>query len=299
MGLIMFHARVAARVPRLANRLAQLRVVKRLGGISPERTLPPFARETFGSWFARRGEVNPNGPPVLLFPDTFGNFLRPEPLKAALEVLEAAGMRVQVPPKALCCGRPLYDYGMLDTAKLFWRRTLDTLRPWIREGVPLVGVEPSCVAAFRDELPGLLPHDEDAKRLSLQSLTLAEALALHAADWDVPPMSRPAIVHGHCHQKAVMGMTREEKLYEHMGLEFELLDSGCCGLAGSFGFEREHDELSRQIGEHKLMPMVRDAGAETILIADGFSCRTQIEELTGRRALHTAEVLKLALEEGG
>jgi len=298
MGLIMFHARVAARAPRLANALARQRPIKRLGGISPERALPPFARETFGHWFARRGEVNPNGAPVLLFPDTFGNFLRTEPLKAAVEVLEAAGMRVEVPPKALCCGRPLYDYGMLDTAKLFWRRTLDTLRPWIRDGVPLVGVEPSCVAAFRDELPGLLPHDEDARRLPPQSLTLAEVLALQAGDWDVPPLRRQAIVHGHCHQKAVMGMSREELLYERMGLEFELLDSGCCGLAGSFGFEREHDELSRQIGEHKLMPMVRDAGPETIVIADGFSCRTQIEELTGRHALHTAEVVRMALEAG-
>jgi Fe-S oxidoreductase len=263
MGLIMVHARLAALAPRLANRVAALGPVKRLGGISPTRTVPPFARQTFRSWFSGRGVSNASGAPVLLFPDTFNNFLHPEPLKAAVEVLEAAGLRVEVPDRALCCGRPRYDYGMLDTAKLFWRRTLDSLRPWIREGVPLIGLEPSCVAAFRDELPALLPNDEDARRLSLQALTLAEALELHAPDWDVPPLSRRAIVHGHCHQEAIMGMEREQALYERMGLDFELLDSGCCGLAGSFGFEREHDELSRQIGEHRLMSMVRDAGART------------------------------------
>jgi Fe-S oxidoreductase len=298
MGLIMVHARLAALAPRLASRLAALAPVKRLGGISPERTIPPFARETFKSWYAKRGVANANGAPVLLFPDTFNNFLHPEPLKAAVEVLDGAGLRVEVPGQALCCGRPLYDYGMLDTAKLFWRRTLEGLRPWIREGVPLVGLEPSCVAAFRDELPALLPGDEDARRLSLQALTLAEALERHAPDWDAPKLSRRAIVHGHCHQKAVMGMDAEERLYERMGLDFEVLDSGCCGLAGSFGFEREHDELSRDVGEHRLMPMVRSAGREVILIADGFSCKTQISELTDRRALHTAQVLKMALDEG-
>ena len=157
MGLIMVHARLAQHVPRLANFLTSApgisRVVKRLGGISPQREMPRFAHETFKSWFEGRGEVNPNADPVLLFPDTFNNFLHPEPMKAATRVLEAAGFRVEVPQAALCCGRPLYDYGMLDTAKLFWRRMLSELRPQLRAGVPIVGLEPSCVAAFRDELP--------------------------------------------------------------------------------------------------------------------------------------------------
>jgi Fe-S oxidoreductase len=217
-------------------------------------------------------------------------------MKAAVEVIEAAGFHAIVPEQQLCCGRPLYDYGMLDTAKLFWRRMLDVLAPHIREGTPLVGIEPSCVAAFRDELPGLMPHDEDAKRLSLQALTLAELLQQHAPDWEAPRLEAKVLVHGHCHQEAVMGMDAESQLYERMGLDFEVLDSGCCGLAGSFGFEREHDEISRQIGEQRLMPTVRSAGESTILVADGFSCKTQIEQMTERRALHTAQLLKLAMD---
>ncbi|MFL5899184.1 MAG: FAD-linked oxidase C-terminal domain-containing protein [Solirubrobacterales bacterium] len=299
IGLIMFHARAAARMPRLANFLTHAPgiswLVKRAGGISPAREMPRFAGQTFKDWFRERGAVNPQAEPVLLFPDTFNNFLQPETMKAATEVIEDTGFRVVVPEPELCCGRPLYDYGMLDTAKRFWRRNLDALAPYVREGVPVVGVEPSCVAAFRDELPGLMGADEDAKRLSLQALTLAELLQRHAKDWQAPRLERRALVHGHCHQEAVMGMGAEKELYERLGLDFEVLDSGCCGLAGSFGFEKDHDEISREIGEQRLMPMVRGAPLEALLIADGFSCKTQIEALTGRRALHTAEVIKLAM----
>ena len=291
MGLIMLHARVASRAPRLANALASPGPVKRLAGISPKRDLPRFARETFTAWFRRRGAVNPGADPVVLFPDTFNNFLHPETLRAATGVLEAAGFRVVVPDKALCCGRPLYDYGMLSTARLFWRRILDALREEIRQGVFVVGLEPSCVAAFRDELAGLLPRDEDARRLGFQVLTLAEFLCQEAPEWRPPKLERRAVVHGHCHQKAVMGMSAEQELYGRMGLDFELLDSGCCGLAGSFGFEAEHYDLSVKIGEQRLLPKVRELPEETLVIADGFSCRTQIEQLTDRRAMHTAEVL--------
>ncbi|MFL5518468.1 MAG: (Fe-S)-binding protein, partial [Gemmatimonadales bacterium] len=260
--------------------------------------MPAFARQPFKSWFSERGEVNPHADPVLLFPDTFNNFLHPEVLKACTEVLEGAGFRVVVPMEELCCGRPLYDYGMLDLAKVFWGRMLSTLEPHIQEGVPMVGAEPSCVASFRDELPGLLPHDEDAKRLNLQTLTLAEFLDRHAPDWDIPKLDRKAVVHGHCHQEATMGMSAEQKVYERMGLDFELLDSGCCGMAGSFGFEAGHHEISLQIGEHKLMPMVRDAAEDTLVIADGFSCKTQVEQMTERRPLHTAQVIAMAMEHG-
>jgi Fe-S oxidoreductase/FAD/FMN-containing dehydrogenase len=295
MGLIMLHARAASRAPRLANFLGRRRLVKRLGGISPERELPAFARETFVDWFAGRGEANPRGEPVLLFPDTFTNFLHPEVARAAVEVLEAAGRRVLVPRQSLCCGRPLYDYGMLDLAGRFWGRMLRALEPQIRAGVPVVCLEPSCAAAFRDELPSLLPRVLDAQRLGWLVCTLAEYLALHAGDWEPPRLERRAVVHGHCHQKAVIGMDHERELYGRMGLDAELLDSGCCGLAGSWGFERGHHELSLRIGEHKLMPMLREAPEEALVIADGFSCRTQIEAMTERRPLHTAEVLRLGI----
>jgi FAD/FMN-containing dehydrogenase/Fe-S oxidoreductase len=299
LGLIMFHARAAARMPRLANFLTHApgvsRLVKRAGGVSPERELPRFAEETFKEWFRRRGAVNPHADPVVLFPDTFNNFLHPETMRAAVAVIEDAGFRVVVPEPALCCGRPLYDYGMLDTAKRFWRRTLDVLAPHIRAGTPVVGIEPSCVAAFRDELPGLMGADEDAKRLSLQTLTLAELLQQHAPDWQAPRLERRALVHGHCHQEAVMGMGAEQELYERIGLDFEVLDSGCCGLAGSFGFERDHDQISREIGEQRLMPAVREAPQEALLIVDGFSCRTQIEEMTEGKPLHTAQVIAMGL----
>ncbi len=187
---------------------------------------------------------------------------------------------------------------MLDLAKVFWRRMLSALEPYIHDGVPMVGAEPSCVASFRDELPGLLPHVEDAKRLTLQTLTLSEFLDLHAKDWDMPKLSRKAIVHGHCHQEATMGMDGEQSVYDRMGLDYELLDSGCCGLAGSFGFEHEHHEISLEIGEHKLMPMVREAAGDTLVIADGFSCKTQVEQMTDRRPLHTAQVIKMAMDHG-
>ena len=302
MGLIMLHARAAQLAPRAVNALTHAPVVRdlirRAGGISLERNLPHFAEESLAVWWDTRAPVNPDGDPVVLFPDTFSNFLRPEPARAAVEVLEAAGRRVIVPGAAACCGRPLYDHGMLDAARLLWRRTIGVLRPYVEAGVPIVGLEPSCVAAFRDELPGLLADDEDAKRLSGQVQTLAEFLAEHEPRWEPPRLDRRVLVHGHCHQEAVMGMAAERALYERMGLEFELLDSGCCGMAGAFGFEREHHEISVLVGEHRLLPLVRAASADTLLIADGFSCRTQLVDLADREALHTAEVIAMAMQQG-
>jgi Fe-S oxidoreductase len=292
MGLIMFHARAAARAPRLANALAKLGPVKRAGGIAPQRPMPRFAREPFRSWWAGRGTVNPQAPPVVLFADTFNDFLHPEILRATAEVLEAAGRRVEVPEGFVCCGRPLYDYGMLDTAERFLHRVLDRLRPWIRAGVHLVGAEPSCVAVFRDELPGLLPHDEDAKRLSLQALTLAEYLRQETPDWQPPRREGRALLHVHCHQAAVMGFDAELELLRAAGLDAEKLESGCCGLAGSFGFEASKYDVSKAVYEQRLAGMVRDVGPDTLLVADGFSCRTQIEQLGGRHALHLAQVLR-------
>jgi FAD/FMN-containing dehydrogenase/Fe-S oxidoreductase len=302
MGLVMFWARVGSRMPRLANLATRIpllgRLLKRLAGISPKREAPPFAPETFRSWFRARAQVNPDGPPVVLFPDTFSDHLHVGTAKSATRVLEAAGFRVIVPDGFLCCGRPLYDYGMLDTAKLLLRRLIGHLRPYAREGVPIVGLEPSCVAALRDELPSMLAHDQDAHRIAKSAMTLGEFLQEHASDWQMPRLQRRAIVHGHCHQEAVMGMDADQKVLERLGLDYELLDSGCCGMAGSFGFEADKYDISVAVGERRLLPAVRDAPSDALIVADGFSCRTQIEQLTDRRAVHIAEAIEMALDHG-
>jgi FAD/FMN-containing dehydrogenase/Fe-S oxidoreductase len=302
MGLIMLHARLARYVPRLANAVTHAPILKDLvqkaGGLATEREMPPFAHQTFKAWFEERGPVNLEGPPVVLFPDTFSDFLHPEPAKAAVEVLEHAGYRVIVPQQPLCCGRPLYDYGMLDTAKIFLRRLVAGLAPYARAGIYVVGIEPSCVATFREELPNMLPHDEDAKRLRDHTVTLAEFLTEKAEGYEPPKLERKAIVHGHCHHEAIMGMGAEQQLLEKTGLDFEVLDSGCCGLAGSFGFEAEHYDISMKVGERRLLPAARDAGKDTLVISDGFSCKTQIEHATDRRGLHVSQVLKMALDNG-
>jgi Fe-S oxidoreductase len=237
-------------------------------------------------------------PPVILWPDTFNNHFHPDAAKAAVEVLEAANLQVLVPARSLCCGRPLYDFGMLDTAKGLLRQILDTLGPWIEAAVPVVGLEPSCVAVFRDELVNLLPHDENARRLSQQTFLLSEFLSRKLKDYQPPQLHRKALVHAHCHHKAVLKTDDEIAILEKLGLDFELLDSGCCGMAGSFGFEREHYEVSRAVGELKLLPAVRAAAPDTLIITDGFSCHEQVEQLTGRRPLHLAQVLQMALWDG-
>jgi len=177
------------------------------------------------------------------------------------------------------------------------QQILDTLRDEIQAGTPIVGLEPSCVAVFRDELIGLFPMDEDAKRLKQQTFTLAEFLEKHAPERRFPLLRRKAIVHGHCHHKAVMKLDAEDRVLTKLGLNYEVPDSGCCGMAGSFGFEEKHYDLSMKVGEHKLLPAVREVEKDTLVIADGFSCKHQIEESTDRRALHLAQVLQMALHE--
>jgi Fe-S oxidoreductase len=213
-------------------------------------------------------------------------------------VLEAAGFRIEVPQASLCCGRPLYDFGMLDRAESLLGGILDALRPAIRAGVPVVGLEPSCVAVFRDELTNLFAHDEDARRLSQQTFLLSEFLEKQAADFKLPRLPRRAVVHGHCHHKAVMKMDDEARVLDRVGLNYDLLDSGCCGMAGSFGFEREHYDVSIAVGEYELLPHIRRAPKDALIIANGFSCREQIAQTTDRRALHLAEVIAAALRSG-
>jgi Fe-S oxidoreductase len=232
---------------------------------------------------------------VLLWPDTFTNFLGPQVAQAAVEVLEHAGYQVRIPERVLCCGRPLYDFGMLALARRLLGQVLEVLRPAIRQGVPVVGLEPSCLAVFRDELTNLFPDDQDARRLADQSFTLAELLVERTDGYQPPRLSGRAIVHGHCHQKAVMGMGSDMALLEATGLQAELLDSGCCGLAGPFGFEAGHYALSMAMGEQVLLPRVRQADPGTLVIADGFSCATQVRQGTGRPTRHLAEVLRAGL----
>ena len=232
-------------------------------------------------------------PEVLLWPDTFTNYFTPEVGIAAVGVLEEAGCRVRIPPRPLCCGRPLYDYGMLPTAKRWLRRILAELRGPVQAGLPVIGLEPSCLAVFRDELRNMLPADTDALRLAGQSVTLAEFLS--GRDYEPPRLDRHALVQVHCHHGAVLGHDSEQALLEHMGLEVTVPDSGCCGMAGSFGFERgQRYQVSQACGERKILPAVRAAPDDTLIIADGFSCREQIAQATARRPLHLAQVLRVA-----
>src|SRR5579863_332501 len=330
-GNIDLWARLASNAPGLANLTTQLPVLRDLakfvGGIPVQRSIPPFAPETFKTRFYRTrasgakdsrgnvlgwrsassaaiapsppvGALAPQGArPVLLWPDTFNNYFLPSTAMAAADVLEAAGFRVIVPRANLCCGRPLYDFGMLDRAEALLLRILDELSPEIEAGVPVVGLEPSCVAVFRDELINLFPHDERAQALARQTFLLSEFLETHARDFELPRFERSALLHGHCHHKSIQKMTAEESVLRRLGVDFRQPAPGCCGMAGSFGFERDKYDVSMAIGELELLPAVRSAPPDCLIIADGFSCREQIAQGSDRHALHLAEVLQLALEE--
>jgi len=322
-GNIDLWAAVASRVPGLVNLTTQLPILrdiaKAVAGIPHQRTIPAFAPETFKQWFFRRKQerserarlsaaqkasANMDGvlapetdaPPVLLWADTFNNYFLPSTARAATDVLEAAGFRVVVPRANLCCGRPLYDFGMLDRAESLLLDILDELQPEIEAEVPIVGLEPSCVAVFRDELVNLFPHDERARALSKQTFLLSEFMEQTNATVKLPHLKRKALIHGHCHHKSIMKMTAEESVLKHIGIDFTQPAPGCCGMAGSFGFEHDKYAVSAAIGELELLPAVRRAPSDWLIIADGFSCREQIAQGTGRHALHLAEVLQMALE---
>lgn len=304
MGWIDRWAQLASFAPEIANLLAQMpgtsHLAKFAGGIAQQRRMPKFARQTFRSWFRHRTRPRQTeASPVLLWADTFNNYFHPEVAAAACEVLEEAGFRVRVAVRHFCCGRPLYDYGFLDLAKQYLERTLAGLRPIIQAGIPVVVLEPSCLAVFRDELTDLLPFHHDAQRLSKQAFTLAEFLQKQAPGYAPPTLKRNIMVHGHCHQKSIVGMQAEETLLKGMRANVNLVDSGCCGLAGSFGFEQGKYEVSQKVFAHELLSHIQNAPPDTILMSDGFSCRTQIEQSTNRRALHLAQIMKLALDSNG
>src|SRR5271165_3205277 len=259
------------------------------GPSEPALSLPKGPRQP-------REKNRASAPEVLLWPDTFNNYFQPSTARAAVAVLEAAGYHVLLPQANLCCGRPLYDFGMLDRAEYLLLNILDELSPEIEAGIPIVGLEPSCVAVFRDELLNLFPHDERAHALSQQTFLLSEFLDRNSGNAPLPQFPRKALLHGHCHHKSIMKMTAEESLLRRIGIDFQSPAPGCCGMAGSFGFHDDKYEISAAIGELELLPAVRHTPPDWLIIADGFSCREQIAQGTGRHALHLAEVLQMALE---
>ncbi|MEV4043079.1 FAD-binding and (Fe-S)-binding domain-containing protein [Streptomyces sp. NPDC049744] len=329
MGWLPVWLRWAARVRAapVVNALASVRplaaVAKRLGGIAGEREVPRLAGETFSRWWRGRGgrpaEV---GDLVVLWPDTFTEHLSPSVGRAAVRVLEAAGLRVALPPTLrgravigdgtsrsaapllsllaarrgrVCCGLTYVSTGQLDRARAVMRRTLDLMAPVLETSAPVVVLEPSCAAALRTDLPELLHDDPRAARLASRVLTFAEALERHAPDWTPPAVNLPAVGQTHCHQHAVLGDTADRRLRASAGLTGEL-SGGCCGLAGNFGFESGHYEVSAACAEDQLLPAVREAPEGAVVLADGFSCRTQLEQLAGVRGRHLAEVLAQGLE---
>jgi FAD/FMN-containing dehydrogenase/Fe-S oxidoreductase len=279
------------------------RMAKRAAGIDPQRDIPRFAGQRFTRWAGSRPRGAAGGRRVILWPDTFTNNFNPEIAWAAGAVLERAGFRVEVPTKPMCCGLTWISTGQLGMASRMLRRTLRALRPALRSGVPVVVLEPSCAAVFRSDAAELIGSD-DARLLASRTKTLAELLT--EAAWtprglldelgeQPPPRGVPsrAVVQVHCHQHAIMGFDPDIKLLGQCGLDVELLDSGCCGLAGNFGFERGHYDVSSACAERGLWPAARDADQDTVMLADGFSCRTQLAAgRTGREGWHLAQVLE-------
>ncbi|WP_256639150.1 FAD-binding and (Fe-S)-binding domain-containing protein [Streptomyces murinus] len=305
LGWLPLWARLSRLAPSLVNSALHApgpaRAGKLLAGVDGSRAAPVFAEESFVQWWRARADDPPDPADprtVLLWPDTFTTYFHPAIGRSAVRVLEDAGFRVAVPTRPVCCGLTWISTGQLDTAKRVLRRTLDVLAPFLQAGTPVIGLEPSCTAVFRSDAPELLPDDPDVRRLAGQVRTFAEQLVHHAPDdWRPPALARQALVQTHCHQHAVLKDDADRALMRRAHLDADVLDEGCCGLAGNFGFERGHHEVSMAVAEQGVLPAVRGAAPDSLVLADGFSCRTQIEEGgTGRRALHLAEALAFALD---
>jgi FAD/FMN-containing dehydrogenase/Fe-S oxidoreductase len=300
LGLVPWLARAGTRVPRLANALLGDHLAGRLGklvaGISTDRPVPKFAPAGFRRY---AGRLAAGSGTVVVWPDTFSDAFWPGRASAAVAVLESIGESVAVPARWGCCGRPLYDFGMLGLARRALSGVLDILWPWVAAGVPVVVPEPSCLAAFRDELPELLADDPRAARLAGLARSLSEHLI--AVGWSPDGAvsggltgagsEAVAYVHPHCHLRAIGGQAADLAVLERAGYRVEMLDSGCCGLAGSFGFRREHDAMSRQIAAHRFLPAINAVPEDAELIMDGFSCATQAAHLGARSGRSLAEVL--------
>jgi Fe-S oxidoreductase len=297
LGWLPRWARLAARAPGLANAalghgalghgpLAGL--ARRLGGIDPRRRLPSFAPHTFRDWFARHPVAA--GTPVLLWVDTFTDHFTPEVGQAAVRVLEAAGYSVQVTGQPVCCGLTWISTGQLDGARRQLRRSLQALDPALRLGIPIVGLEPSCTAVLRGEIAELLPEDPRALQARAATRTLAELLTT-TQNWSPPDLTGVhAVAQPHCHQHAVMGWQADAALLARAGAEVHAV-GGCCGLAGNFGVERGHYDVSVAVAQTALLPAVRNAAPGAVVLADGFSCRTQLDQLGHVSSTHLAQLL--------
>jgi Fe-S oxidoreductase len=297
-GLIDRWAQLASHAPGLINAVGRFpltsAIAKRVLHTHPSRKLPEFAKRTFrsrvvGRNFSSAGATT--GRSVLLWADTFTNYFQPHIAAAAHDVLSNAGFRVKVLDRHVCCGRPLYDFGMLDRAKRYLTDVMDALSDELSAGTPIVVLEPSCASVFKDEGPNLMGRDPRALRLGQQVMLLSEFLAKHAPDYAGPRNQRKMLVHLHCHHRAIFSTKEELALLNATGGDANVLDSGCCGMAGPFGFERKSYDVSQALAERVLLPAVRAAQPDTVVVADGFSCREQIAQNSGRRAVHIAEVL--------
>ncbi len=289
-------ARLASLAPDLANAVNRAPILstllKRTLDIHPIRNLPDFSR----SWTSTRRphrQVTPGSPKVFLWADTFNNYFHPNTLSSSFEVLSDAGFYVQRSRDHLCCGRPLYDFGLLDTAKQYLLHVLDRLAPQLEASTPIIVLEPSCASVFRDELCNLFPNDSRASRLRDATFLLSDFLLQHAPHYQPPRIEGDLIVHAHCHHRAVFGTDSETELLRRTGADVRLLDSGCCGMAGPFGFERDKYEISQRLGERVLLPAIRNATPGSIVVTNGFSCAEQVTQNGLPRPLHLAEVLTL------
>ena len=299
LGWLPRWARLASRTPKIANAVLRrpllARTAKRLGGIDARRPLPEFAPQTFRAWLRERPRHD--GPPILLWVDTFTNHFSPDVGQAAVRVLEAAGYSVRTTDAPVCCGLTWVSTGQLDGARRQLQRTLDALGAALDEGIPIVGLEPSCTALLRSDVRDLLPDDPRAHILTERVRTLAELLS-ETPDWTPPRLDGVrAVAQPHCHQHAVMGWDVDAALLREAGADVEAV-GGCCGLAGNFGVERGHYDVSTAIAETALLPAVRAAGSEAVVLADGFSCRTQLEQLSAARGVHLAALLDEHLDDG-
>jgi Fe-S oxidoreductase len=295
LGRLPRWADLAARAPRAVDALLASRLGGRLArwsaGVDPRRELPRFASRTFGQWWAARPATGDggDGARVALWVDSFTDHFAPDVARAAVAVLEGAGYRVEVPPATACCALPWITTGQLAAARRRLGRTVALLEPLVTDGVPVVGLEPSCTAVLRGDARELVPGPA-ADRVAEGTRTLAELLTA-TPGWRPPDLTgREIVAQPHCHHAAVLGWSADERLLRQAGAEVTRL-GGCCGLAGNWGAERGHHDVSVAIAEHRLLPAVRGAGADTVVLADGFSCRTQLDALAGRRGMHLAELL--------